>query len=219
MIFLIDDNKYGQMSENYEVDFTQELEKYSDCIVWKSYVTVDEIQDLFVAASCILVHDSFDNNVKTEIIDFSRKQKIPFVIFSNGITATVFEKNLPVRIKKDRLYYNLLTFIENFRNIKVIDLKLLHLGLDYNKSKAKIIQNRLFFSVLLNGGNFDYESTFVQGSEAYKDLIELVHLSQPNDDIESVFSAFEEELLDNNINIINIKNIIKQLVKKILENG
>ena len=219
MIYLIDDNKYGQMSENYDVDFTQELEKYPDSIIWKSSITVEEIKDLLTTASCILIHDSFESNVKLEIMESCKLQKIPYVVFSNGFTATFLENQLPVRVKKDRLYYNLLVFIENFRMTKVVDLNLLHLGIDYNQSKAKIIQNRLFYSALLNDRNFNYESTFVQGGEAYKDLKELIHLSHPDEDIETVFSDFEDDLLNNNVSVKALKTIIKQIVKKVIENG
>ena len=152
------------------------------------------------------------------MIILSKVQKIPYVIFSNSFTATVFEDISIVKIKKDRLYHNLLAFIDNFRDKKNIDLKLLDFGLDYNKSKAKIIQNRLFYSVLLNGRNFDYETTFVQGNEAYKDLKELVHLSNQDSDIETVFPVFEENLLDSDIDVVKMRNIIKELVKKVTEN-
>ena len=207
------------MSENYGVDFTQELKKYSDCIVWKSNMTVEEVTDLFTVASCILLHDSFDNNVKIEIIDLSKKQNIPLVIFSGSITATVFYSNLNVRIKKDRMYHNLLTFIENFRSKNVIDLELLHLGSNYNKLKAEIIQDRLFYSALLSNSNFNYSSTFISESKEYKDLKELLYLSNPNVEIESAFSEFEEDLLNKDVDIVEMKNIIKQLVKKVINNG
>ena len=215
MIYLIDDNKHGQMSENYGVDFTQELQNYSDFIVWKSAITIDEIANCALILSCILIHDSFEEPVKSEIIDLAKKQKVPCVVFSNGFTATIFENSLNVTIKKDRMYHNLLPFLEYFKNKGIIDLKLLDFGLDYNKSKAKIIQNRLFYSVLISSKNFDYESIFIDKSEAYKDFKELVHLSNPNKDIEIFFPKFEEDLLNNDVDIIKFKNIIKQLVKNI----
>ena len=219
MIYLIDDNKYGQMSENYGIDYTQELGKYSDCVIWKCKMINEEIKGIINTASCILIHDSFDEDIKNEIVSLSKNEKIPYVIFSGSFTATVFEDNSIIKIKKDRMYYNLLPFIDNFRDKITIDLKLLNIGNPYNKIKAKIIKNRLFFSVLLDYRNFVYELAFIRGNEAYKDLKELVHLSNQNKEIETFFPEFEENLLNNNVNIIIMKNIIDELVKKVIENG
>lgn len=190
MIYLIDDNKYGQMSENYKVDFAMVLKEFPSQIIWKEKFEVSELEYVISHASCILIHDSvYDKETKEFLIAQAKKRDIPYCIFSNGFSGTIFENASIKEIKKDRLYNNLLAFINYFIKEGKIDLKLLSLGENYNLEKALIIQDRLINGTLLtHKNNFMYENAFPSGSSAYKDLKELVYLSNPETD----FSTFEE---------------------------
>jgi hypothetical protein len=122
-------------------------------------------------------------------VAMAKKNNIPYCLFSNGFAATIFDENSIKEIKKDRLYNNLLDFINYFKTQGKIDLKLLSLGQNYEIERASIIQDRLINgTLLLNKDRFNYEVAFPSGSLEYKDLRELVYLSDPSID----FSDFED---------------------------
>jgi hypothetical protein len=191
MIYIIDDNRYNQMSENYRIDFTKELLKYVGKVNWTKTINKSNIDHILQTASCILIHDSVDEKeFKDKLLVESRNKNIRYCIFSNGLTATVFDSESILSIKKDRLYTNLLTFIQAFVSTGDAQLKLLALGVNYDREKAAIIRDRLINGVLLAARNsFVYERAFPSGSQEYKDLKELVYL----DNSDRTFSSFEHE--------------------------
>ncbi len=213
MIILIDDNKYGQMSENYKFDFTSILRLFPDHIQWIQRVSGNDIELVIKNASCILIHDSLDSKEdKERLVAMAKKENIPYSIFSNGFAATLFEGESIREIKKDRLYNNLLVFINSFKIDGKVDLKLLSLGQNYEAEKASIIQDRLINGTLLNyKDNFDYEVAFPSGSLAYKDLIELVYLSDPSID----FSVFEDKYNSKETTSHTMRDLIIRMVKKV----
>jgi len=222
MIFLIDDNKYGQMSENYKLDFTSILESYPENIKWLQTISVNNIEFLLSSASCILIHDSLESNEdKDRLVAMAKKNNIPHCIFSNGFTATIFEGESIKEIKKDRLYNNLLTFINHFIVYGKIDLKLLSLGKNYEAEKASIIQDKLINGVLFTNRNiFNYEAAFPSGSQSFKDLRELFYMSEKNSDydvFENVFNNFEDTYNDNSTTAQMMKEIINSLTHKVIE--
>jgi hypothetical protein len=191
MIIIIDDNRYNQMSENYKTDFTKELLRYTNKVKWIKNINNSNLNEILSVASCILIHDSVEEkDIKDRLIASLRlSNKIPYCIFSNGFTATVLNENSITSIKKDRLYNNLLVFIQAFIGSGKPDLRLLALGAKYDLEKGALLQDRLISNVLLvHRQDFHYETAFPSGSQAYKDLRELVYLSDPKLD----FSAFEE---------------------------
>ena len=117
MIYLIDDNKYGQMSENYKFDFTAILQTYPDYITWLHTIHSNDIDPVISNAACILIHDSLDaKEDKERLVAMAKKKNIPYCIFSNGFAATIFDDESIKEIKKDRLYNNLLVFINYFKS-------------------------------------------------------------------------------------------------------
>jgi hypothetical protein len=213
MIYLIDDNKYGQMSENYKFDFTSILQSFSNEIKWLQTVSTKDIDMLISNASCILIHDSVNpKEDKERLIAMAKKSNIPYCIFSNGFAATIFEGESIKEIKKDRLYNNLLVFINNFKTDGKVDLKLLSLGQNYETEKASIIQDRLINGVLFTYKyNFNYEVAFPSGSLEYKDLMELVYLSDPSSD----FSVFEDKYNSKETSAHTMRDLIILMVKNV----
>lgn len=213
MIFLIDDDKYGQMSANYKTDFKLALQSFSEHAKWLQTIPTIDIEILLSKTSCILIHDSIDpKDDKEKLIALVKKLGIPYCIFSNGFVATIFDGVSIKEIKKDRLYDNLLIFITHFKTEGKIDLRLLSLGHNYEMEKASVIQDRLINGTLLvNKNNFNYEVAFPSGSSSYKDLMELVYLSDPSTD----FSSFEDKYNSQIYSAQNMRDIIIEMVKKV----
>lgn len=213
MIYLIDDNKYGQMSENYKLDFTKVLLTYQGFINWVQAISENDIVHIITDASCILIHDSLEEKEdKERLVAMAKKNNIPYCLFSNGFAATIFDGNYIKEIKKDRLYNNLLDFINYFETEGKIDLKLLSLGQNYEIERASIIQDRLINGTLfMNKENFNYEVAFPSGSLEYKDLRELVYLSDPTID----FSDFEDTHNSNNTTAQSLRFVIISLVRNV----
>lgn len=213
MIFLIDDNKYGQMSENYKFDFTSILQSFSSHIKWLQTISGNDMEMIITNASCILIHDSLDaKEDKERLVATAKKDNIPYCIFSNGFAATIFEGESIKEIKKDRLYNNLLIFINHFKTDGKPDLKLLSLGQKYEAEKASIIQDRLINGTLLSHKeNFNYEVAFPSGSLEYKDLIELLYLSDSSID----FSVFEDKYNSRETTAHTMRDLIINMVKNV----
>lgn len=213
MIYLIDDNKYGQMSENYKLDFTRILLTYQDFINWLQTISENDIGNIISIASCILIHDSLEEKENKErLVAMAKINNIPYCLFSNGFAATIFDGNSIKEIKKDRLYNNLLDLINHFESEGKIDLKLLSLGRNYEIERASIIQDRLINGTLLiHKEKFNYEVAFPSGSLEYKDLRELVYLSDPTID----YSDFEDTYNSRNTTAQSFRLVIISLAKNV----
>jgi hypothetical protein len=213
MIYLIDDNKYGQMSSNYKLDFTKVLLPYRGVINWQQTISEDSINHILTDAACILIHDSLEEKEdKERFVAMAKKNNIPYCLFSNGFSATIFDGDSIKEIKKDRLYNNLLDFIKYFEKEGKIDLKLLSLGQNYEIEKASIIQDRLINGTLLiNKERFNYEVAFPSGSLEYKDLRELVYLSDPSVD----FSDFEDNYNSKDSTAQLLRSVIISMTKNV----
>lgn len=213
MIYLIDDNKYGQMSSNYKLDFTKVLLTYRGFINWFQKISENDIGHIISNASCILVHDSLEEKEEKErLVALVKKNNIPYCLFSNGFAATIFDGDSIKEIKKDRLYNNLLDFVKYFETEGKIDLKLLSLGQNYEIERASIIQDRLICgTLLLNKDNFNYEVAFPSGSLEYKDLRELVYLSDPSID----FSDFEDTYNSKDTTADSLRSVIISMTKNV----
>ena len=124
MIYIFDDNRFGQMSHNYHVDFLQELPKYEFVTHIKKHSRQTEGYTFLDNAKAVFIHDSFpngddytDSEHRKEIVARSIYRKIPYAIFSNGFAITVFDEinnNSIKAIKKDRFYYNLISFLNDY---------------------------------------------------------------------------------------------------------
>jgi hypothetical protein len=213
MIYLIDDNKYGQMSSYYKLDFTKVLVPHQGVIKWLQIISENDIDHILSDAACILIHDSLEEKEdKERLVAIAKKIKTPYCLFSNGFAATIFDGDSIKEIKKDRLYNNLLDFIKYFEKEGKIDLKLLSLGQNYELERASIIQDRLISGTLLmNKGSFNYEVAFPSGSLEYNDLRELVYLSDPSID----FSDFEDTYNSKDTTAQSLRLVILSLTQNI----
>lgn len=201
------------MSTNYKLDFTKVLLPYQGVINWLQIISENDINHILSEAACILIHDSLEEKEdKERLVAMAKINKTPYCLFSNGFAATIFDGDSIKEIKKDRLYNNLLDFIKYFEKEGKIDLKLLSLGQNYEIERASIIQDRLINGTLLmNKENFNYEVAFPSGSLEYKDLRELVYLSDPSID----FSDFEDTYNSKETTAQSLRFVIISLKKNV----
>jgi hypothetical protein len=213
MIYIIDDNRHNQMSQNYRIDFTKELQNYPKKVEWIKRITDSSINQIITQASCILIHDSVDEKESKEklIAMVKEEGKVPYCIFSNGLTATIFGNNSILSIKKDRLYCNLIGFIQNYLVYDKIDLKLLALGVNYDLERVGILRDRLIEVLFVNRTNFNYESAFPSGSQAYKDLHEFHYLING----ESDFSDFEEAFNTSDMTAADMRSAVLEMSRNV----
>lgn len=215
MIYLFDDNKYGQLSTNYKVDF---LEYFSNNTCYIKHIkTHDEynLKLLLRNADCVLIHQSFPDEIKSGIVKAScKKEGIPIVTFSNQYTGTVFADTNRThidQIKKDRLYFNFIHFMVDYVESGKPDIKLLAMGKNYDVEKALIIQDRLLVYLFMKQENFDFYRCFEEDETEWKELKELHFLAFPDAD----FDQFQEEI--ENTTAAELREIAKTLTSQILK--
>jgi hypothetical protein len=213
MIYLFDDDKYGQMARNYAVNYSQELLNYTSVIRHFNVHAYGSIEEVLATASAILIHTSFPEKYETDLLMAQCKnRRIPLVEFSNQYSGTVYsaqQNTSVVKIKKDRMYYNLLPFVEHYRETGKISLTLLVLGKNYEAEKSLILQHRLMMHLYNVKHDFDYARVFDIDSTPYHELKELCYFAMP----ESNFDEMEETFADLNVQQMRAK--INELVHKI----
>ncbi len=213
MIYIFDDNKHGQLSANYHIDYIQYFNKKSDFVKYISSHNEYELSNLLGNAKCVLIHYSFPDVLETERIKANcKEQDIPLVVFSNQYTGTIFSNNQKkhiFEIKKDRMYFNFTHFVNHYIKQNEIELALLALGKNYELEKTLIIQDRLSIFLFKNSNNFSYYNVFKENSTEWHDLRELYLFAIP----ESDFDTIEEEL--EYVTSMEIHAKIKTLVTKI----
>ena len=224
MIYLFDDNRFGQMSLNYDVDYLRELPKYATITHFQKHGRDTEGYDFLQNAQAVFIHDSFpngddygDSEHRKEIVARSKYRKIPYVVFSNQFSSTVFDEdteNSIKALKKDRFYFNLLGFLQSFGQTGKLKLEQLAIGIAYEREKTYIIEDRLGALLLEQGEGFSYENTIKVGSEPHKDIMELFYFID-GDEQQTVFLAFDLACLENQITAKDLKKQIKILVEQI----
>lgn len=215
MIYLFDDNKYGQLSTNYKIDF---LEYFSNNSCYIKHIKSHDEYNLKILlrnADCVLIHQSFPDEIKSgNVIASCKKEGIPIVTFSNQFTGTVFDDinraNID-QIKKDRLYFNFIHFMEYYVEAGKPDTKLLAMGKNYDAEKALIIQDRLLVYLFMIEESFHFYRSFEEGETEWKELKELHFLAFPDSD----FDEFQEEI--ENTTAAELTEIIKSLTSQILK--
>ena len=156
-----------------------------------------------------------------KIIALAKVEKKPYVVFSNGstFTVTVYDDKNPnsiKKLKKDRLYYNLLNFLKYIQQNNDFNIEILAMGKNYKKVKTRIIQDKFSKFLFQKGTDFNYQEDIDQDSEYFKLLKELF-LFRYGEGSETEFEKFYAESYDNNIGNKDLKIYIKNLVTKIIE--
>jgi hypothetical protein len=225
MIYIFDDNRFGQMSLNYQVDYLKELPKYNFVTHFQKHSRNTEGYGFLENAIAVFIHDSFpngdnysDSEHKKEIVARAINLKIPYVIFSNQFAVTVFDAvnvNSIKSIKKDRFYHNLMSFLDDYSLTKEFKREKLAIGKNYEVEKTYIIEDRLSSFLLERKLNFNYDSDIRVDNEYGKDIIELFYFLYSDVDGKE-FLKFHEKCRNENISTQNLKKNIKDLVNKII---
>ena len=227
MIYLFDDNSHSQMSENYGINYITELPKYKDIITHFEKHSDTEGYAFLDNATAVFIHDSFPNGSdysnlehKLRIIAEAKRKKKPYVVFSNSsdFTMTTYDKVIPdsiKTIKKDRFYYNLLSFLNYLKQGKVFKIDVLAIGEHYEKEKTIIIRDKLSKFLLERGEHFNYERDIEDGGEYYKLLKELFFFAY-SENFEQKFAEFDTDSFERNITVKDFKTFIMSLTKKII---
>ena len=226
MIYLFDDNRHGQMSQNYILDFLQELPKYNFVVHFQKHSRNTDGYAFLKSATAVFVHDSFpngdnysDSGHKQTIIEKAKLLKIPYVIFSNQFAVTVFDDlhaNSIKAIKKDRFYYNLIDFLNDYEQNKKLKIEKLAIGRDYEKAKTGIIDDRLSTFLFQKRKYFYYEDMIRVDSEAGKDLIELFYFKYGKEG-EQKFLDFHNTCIEKKWGVKDLEKYVSNLVNQILE--
>lgn len=224
MIYLFDDNQYGQMSKNYGFDMVEHLLQFSDIIthIDKSLDDID-LDAIFKNAKAIFIHDSFPPKDFKDRVCYKAKDKgLPLVVFTGGEAATIWDKdneNAISKMKKDRFYHYLIPFLENQKSnpSEPIHVKKLVFGKNYEIEKSLIIQDRLGSFLRGRFDKFRYEADFRGGTEEYKDLIELFYFLF-GEKSEEEFAKFDDKYFERACSakefFLEIKYMVSQIIAK-----
>ena len=155
-IIIIDDNKSNQR-EIYGASFV-DMEEYEDCLFHVEQLNENSDFSFLDDAACVLLHDSLEDYVDGKFVAGSRmskelikdriKDKIPYVIFSDGHSIIgdwdPSERNVVRSIKKSEVYRNLKGFLDTYRESSHIDLRLIAYGSDYQKRELVVLLQKVF---------------------------------------------------------------------------
>lgn len=224
MIYLFDDNQYGQMSKNYGFDVVQHLLQFGDIIVHVNESVSDgELHAIFQNAKAIFIHDSFPpKDFKERICYIAKDKGLPLVVFTGGEAATIWDKdneNVITKIKKDRFYHYLIPFLEGQKENphEPIYVRNLVFGKNYEIEKSLIIQDRLGSFLRGRVDSFRYESDFIGSTEEYKDLIDLFYFLF-GEKSEEEFVKFDDEYFERACSakefFLEIKQMVSQIISK-----
>lgn len=222
MIYLFDDNEFGQMSSNYGIDIIEALKGYSEIIRhFTEFPDLHRIEELILNAEMIFIHYSFSPpDINERICFLAEDKQIPLVVFSGGEPITIFDdknENVIRKMKKDRFYFNLIPFLQRYKkNKENVSLKELVYGDNYEIERSLLIQDYLFGVLISSDDMADYGQLINSGSKKYKDLHELFYLAYGKE-FEEQFSGFDEDAFNNSFGIKEIAARIKKLVKIIRE--
>lgn len=155
-IIIIDDNKSNQR-EIYGASFV-DMEEYEDCLFHVEQLNENSDFSFLDDAACVLLHDSLEDYVDGKFVPGSQmakelikdkiKDKIPYVIFSDGHSIIgdwdPSERNVVRSIKKSEVYRNLKGFLDTYRESSHIDLRLIAYGSDYQKRELVVLLQKVF---------------------------------------------------------------------------
>ncbi|MDX2250159.1 MAG: hypothetical protein SF052_25475 [Bacteroidia bacterium] len=222
MIYLFDDNEFGQMSSNYGVDMLEELSNFPKLIKHINKVAKnEELDDMLKIATAIFIHASFSpSKLKDYICKKAEERHIPLVVFTGQEPTTIWDDKNPKiirKIKKDRFYHYLIPFLKHCQEYpqESLEIRKLVFGKNYEVEKSLIIQDRLGLFLSFRTDIFNYESDFKISTQERKDLLELFFFLYPeNYEIEflNFHNRFKNQQTDARSFFIEIKNLVSTII-------
>ena len=236
MIYLIDDNQTDQRLNLYNISFVEED-------TFKGYLTsierlekrekANDISHLSFLkdAKCILLHTTTEDwddekgflpgsttnagKIKEDIADFG--DKIPLVLFSNGMSETVYSQkenpNLIREIKKNILYEHLYDFVEYYKNTGEIELRILAWGKNFQAKEVSHLANNLLETTAFLNGTEPFDISRLSNTQ--QDFKALIEMSLPDTGYLDILSDLE----NNPISIGDFRNRVNLLSESFLKYG
>lgn len=181
MIYLIDDNSKGQRIE-YGASYIDEGQ-YDDILIHIEKTNGSTDVSFLCNAKLIMIHDSledFENggfvensrHARHNIDDIAQNNNIPLVYFSDGhIVSEMDPEGNITQLKKADFYYRLKDFLENYKELGVLDLKILAYGKNWKNLRLKEVVKK-FYNKISN--KKDNEILFI------RDVLPSSKISEPN---------------------------------------
>lgn len=196
MIYLIDDNQSNQRIDKYNIHYI-EKEQYTNILT--SIEKLEQGTDLsfLEKASCILLHNSFedskngefikgstDNATKIREIISEEGDKIPLVIFSNQSTDSIYmpHNHYLKDLKKDLFYSRLLSFLEYYKKNNVLEFNILAYGEHFVATEINELITILIEDFLFDNPSNNLQITAIKLIE-FNRLAQLSSFSMPINEI------------------------------------
>jgi hypothetical protein len=235
MIYLIDDNQNNQR-ERLGKNFVDEgvFSTYLTSIEkLEKQVQADDISHLafLKEAKCILLHattkdydkekesfmeDSGTNARKIKELISDYGDLIPLVVFSNGEEGVVYSDKTPnyiSAINKNIFYERLWDFVEHYKNLGEIELRILAWGKHFQAKEVSKYANSLLETLAFRNGEDVFKITDISDQQPI--LKAFVEASFPD----TVWLDFLHDLENNPISINDFRNKINQIKESFLKYG
>lgn len=213
MIYLIDDNQNNQRLNNYNITFIEDgvFERYLTSIEKlerrKSFSDTSNL-DFLKTADCILLHSTTEdydkvtgfipgsktNVLKIKELISQEGEQIPLVLFSNSMGEAEFdiERNLKYisSIKKNLLYERLFDFLDHYKNIGGVELRIIAWGKNFASREISKLTIEILNSIELKDNSEDLKlSDLSQNINSFKSFVEL---SLPKNDADEILNEIED---------------------------
>lgn len=235
MIYLIDDNQ-NMHRENIGIDFVNNG-VFVDVLTSVEKIEKRALSDLshldyLKDADCILLHystedynfdnESFISGSRTNAVKIVESiaeegDKIPLVLFSNGMGEAILDNKSNIRfireINKNLFYSHLLDFIEHYKISRIIELRILALGKNF-QSKEILILGATLLDLLTNSkGDNIFELALL--TDAQTDFQRFIELSLVQDDITTIL----DDLTNNPVTVKEFRDKINLITESFLKYG
>ena len=235
MIYLIDDNQ-NRHRENIGINFVND-EIYADILTTLEKIEKRSLSDLshlnfLKDADCILLHystedynfanESFISGSRTNVVKIVESiaeegDKIPLVLFSNGMGEAIIDNKNNIRfireINKNVFYSRLLDFIEYCKNTGNIEMRILAWGKNYRSKEVSTLGALLLNKLVYSKGDDIFDIMFF--ADVQLEFQRFIELSLTKDDI----SVILEDLKNNPVTINEFREKINLIIESFLKYG
>lgn len=236
MIYLIDDNQDNQRLKNYNITFVEDgvfdgyLTSIEKLEIKESLSDTSHLEFL-KTAECILMHsttEDYDNDKgflpgsKTNVLKIKEMiaqegEIIPLVLFSNSMGEAEFNFNKNPNhihsIKKNLFYERLYDFVEYYKNVNRVELRIIAWGKNFEAKEISILAIEILRAVeqKLNTDNL----TLSDLSKVLKKFESFIKIAFPENNINEIL----EQIEDNPISIHEFKKKINLITESYAKYG
>jgi hypothetical protein len=212
MIYLIDDNQNNQRIKNYNITFVENgvFDEYLKSIeklkVGKSFSDTSHL-DFLKRADCILLHSTTEdydkdkgflpgsktNVLKIKELISQEGELIPLVLFSNSMGEAEFDFEWNSfyisSINKNLLYERLFDFLNHYKNMGKVELRILALGENFGSIEVAKLVFEILNSVELKTKSEDLKLSDLK--KILKSFKSFLDLTFPKNDSNEILNDIE----------------------------